>query len=103
MNSLIEYIKSDLERITEPTFKNFLKEYFSPTSICFRYVVNLRVVQAAKKANTLVKYIVGGPAYLRLIQKENKYGIHTNTNIPIGRGLHIVHAGGGVSQRNFHR
>lgn len=94
MNSLIDYIKSDLERIAEPTLKNFLKEYFSPTSICFRYVVNLRVVQAAKKANTLVKYIVGGPAYLRLIQRENKYGIHTNTNILIGKGLHIVHAGG---------
>ena len=36
---------------------------------------------------------MGIPAYLRLRHYEYKYGIHANTNIHIGKGLHIVHGG----------
>lgn len=91
---LIHYIKADLSRIKEnPTFWDFLATYFSPHSVCFRYVVNLRVVHFSKK-RLLTKLFIGIPAYCMLLRREHKYGIHSNTNIEIGPGLHIVHWGG---------
>lgn len=91
---LINYVKADLSRIKEnPSFWDFLATYFSPHAECFRYVVNLRVVHFSKK-RFFTKVFIGIPAYCLLLKRERKYGIHANTNIEIGPGLHIVHWGG---------
>lgn len=89
---LHEYLKADLARRAEPTFRNFLKTYFSPHTEVFRYIVWLRIVQYCKTSR-LKKYTLGIPAYWMLHHYEYKYGIHCNTNIPIGKGFCVVHGG----------
>ena len=58
----------------------------------FRYIFWLRCVHSFKK-NIITKYTITPPIYLLLKHLEYKYGIHMNTNIPIGPGLMVVHAG----------
>lgn len=94
MSRLIELIKSDLARISDPTVLGFLKTYFNPHSVCFRYLVNLRVVQAAKRSNIFCKVLIGLPCHLILVIREILHDINVPTNIPIGKGMHIVHGGG---------
>ncbi|MBQ8825432.1 MAG: serine acetyltransferase [Ruminococcus sp.] len=91
---LLEYLKSDLGRITKPTFFNFLKAYFFPlrTVGVYRYIFWLRVLQFSKK-NLFFKYLIGIPSYFIFQHYTYKFGIHINTNIPIGKGLCIVHGG----------
>lgn len=90
---LIDYVRSDLARLKEPTFKNFIRTYYSLKGGYFRFQVWLRIVQSLKK-NLVTKYTIAPIAYLRLHHMEYKYGIHANTNIHIGEGLKIIHAGG---------
>ncbi len=89
---LREYLKADLARRAQPSFRNFLKTYFSPHTEVFRYIVWLRIVQYSKTSR-LKKYAIGIPAYWILHHFEYKYGIHCNTNIPIGKGFCVVHGG----------
>lgn len=91
--SLIEYIKSDLARLAKPNFKNFIKFYFFPKGCMFRYNVWYRTMQCVKR-NRLSKILIGCFVYLIFRHYEFKYGIHINTNIPVGRGLKIVHGDG---------
>lgn len=58
----------------------------------YRYVFWLRCVHYFK-SRTLTKYTITPPIYLFLKHLEYKYGIHMNTNIPIGPGLMVVHGG----------
>lgn len=57
---------------------------------CFRYTVWLRLTQAAKKQSRILFSII----YLIFRQYTYKYGVHIDTNIPIGKGLLIVHGDG---------
>lgn len=59
----------------------------------FRYDVWFRIVSLAKR-RVFLRILIGAPAYSVLRHYEFKYGIHANTNIPVGRGLHIVHGDG---------
>lgn len=90
--SFVEYIKADLSRICEPTLMNFLKQYFFSRGEVFPYVFWLRIVHFLRK-RTLTKYTLAIPAYFILRHFQFKYGIHTNPNINIGKGIHIVHGG----------
>ena len=94
MYKFVYLIKTDLARISEPSVKNFIRVYCNPHSVCFRYIVNLRILQAAKKSNLLCRLLIGVPAHIRFIFREILHDINTNTNIKIGEGLHIIHGGG---------
>ena len=88
-----EYIKSDLERFEPASIKSFLRWYFFPGSCVFAYQVWLRIVHGLKKRK-IIKYLLGGISWLFLRHYEYKYGIHTDTNIHIGKGLQIAHGDG---------
>lgn len=47
-----------------------------------------------KHSRSRYKKILLPPAYLIFRHFEYKYGIHINTNIDVGEGLHIVHGNG---------
>lgn len=91
--NVLTYIKSDLSRITTPSFLGFLNTYFIPKGEVFRYIVWFRIMQAIKR-NMISKYILGIPVYLIHRYYEYKYGIHVNTNIEVGEGLLIKHGDG---------
>ena len=92
--SIISYIQSDLARIVDknPSIIDFLQWYFIPKGYTFPYIVWLRIVQILKRK----KYgkIYACIPYLIFRHYEYKYGIHTNTNICIGKGLKIYHGDG---------
>lgn len=46
---LVEYLKGDLSRITEPSFFNGIKQYFFPKGNTFRYIVWFRIMQMIKR------------------------------------------------------
>lgn len=92
-NGLMALIKSDLERICEPSVYNFFHTYFFPHGTTFRFQVWLRILHCTKKHNTL-KYTISPFIYLIYIHYEYKYGVHCNSNIEIGKGLCIVHGDG---------
>lgn len=87
-------IKSDLARITTPTLANFVKIYINPHSVCFRYLVNLRILQAAKHSNLFCRFFIGIPSHIAFLIREIRYDINIPTNISIGQGMQIVHRGG---------
>lgn len=70
-----------------------IKSYFFPHGEMFRYTFWFRITQWAK-LKPFRKIVIGGIAYLNLRRYEYKYGIHLNTNIHVGSGLHIVHGDG---------
>ena len=88
---LKEYLKADLARITEPTFGNFLKQYWFPRGGTYRYIVWFRIMQCLKLKKSKILSL---PVYLIYRHYEYKYGIHMNTNIPVGKGIKIVHGDG---------
>lgn len=88
--TFLELVKSDLSRITCPTFGNALKWYFLPRGECFPYVVWLRLLQSIRRKRMLT-YLFEPLVYWRYRHFEFKYGIHGNANIEIGPGLHVVH------------
>lgn len=90
----VELIKSDLARITTPTLANFVKIYINPHSVCFRYLVNLRILQAAKHSNLFCRFLIGIPSHIAFLIREIRYDINIPTNISIGQGMQIVHRGG---------
>ena len=92
----VELIKSDLARITTPTLANFVKIYINPHSVCFRYLVNLRILQAAKHSNLFCRFLIGIPSHIAFLIREIRYDINIPTNISIGQGMQIVHRGGGI-------
>lgn len=90
--TLVELIYSDLSRITEPSLKSFIKNYFFTRGGVFRFTVWLRIVSYVKKEKILrLCYPV---AYLIFRHYTYKYGIHVDSNIEIGKGLMIVHGDG---------
>lgn len=91
-SKLSEYIKSDLARLIQPTFLNFLLYYFFPKGSTFRFTVWLRIMQNVKAGR--IRKIFSVPVYLLFRHYEYKYGIHVNANISIGKGLKIVHGDG---------
>ena len=94
MTSLKELIKSDLARLTSsPTFAAFLRWYFFPQGSTFPHDVWFRIMQKCKKSK-LLKYTIGIFVYYIERRMSFKYGIYTNTNIPVGKGLNIVHGSG---------
>lgn len=88
---LIEYMASDLTRITErdACLKDAFRLYFHPQGTTFPYVFWFRVVQYLKRKH---KWLLVYP-YYRLRHFEFKYGIHANTNTNVGKGLLVVHGG----------
>lgn len=95
----VELIKSDLARITTPTLANFVKIYINPHSVCFRYLVNLRILQAAKHSNLFCRFLIGIPSHIAFLIREIRYDINIPTNISIGQGMQIVHRGGHFFER----
>lgn len=91
--NFLKTLKSDLARITKPTIRGFLKNYFFPRGGVFRYIVWFRIMQKVK-SNRILEIILGFPIYLIHRHYEYKYGIHANTNIEVGEGLFIVHGDG---------
>jgi serine acetyltransferase len=87
------YIKSDLARLDHPSFRNFFRYYFFPQGTTFRYQTWFRLMQFVKNSR-LLKYTVGPVVYLMFRHYEYKYGIHLNSNTPVGKGLCIVHGNG---------
>lgn len=90
---LLEVIKCDFSRIESPTLRNMIRCYLFPQGSLFRYVVWLRVVQKIK-GRRMLKIFFGIPAYLLYRHYEFKYGVHVNSNMEIGPGLHIEHGDG---------
>lgn len=91
MKFLKDYLQADLARLAKPTWKNFLIQYFFPRGGTFRYIFWFRVMQCLK-GNAFLK-VLSMPVYLIFRHYEYKYGIHMNTNIPVGKGILIVHGG----------
>ena len=94
--SLWEYIKSDLSKIVGgvPSYVDFLKWYFIPRGHLFPYMVWFRIVWWNKKKNKIINKILLLPSYMIFRHFEFKYGVHVNTNIPVGYGLFICHGDG---------
>lgn len=88
---LLTFLKADLGRILEreATLKDAIALYFRPQGTTFPYIFWFRHVQFLKRNHRILTII----PYLFLKHFEYKYGIHTNTNIHIGKGLLIVHGG----------
>lgn len=93
MSKLFFVLKKDLERITKPTMLNFLSIYFFPRGEVYRYTFWLRILQHVK-SKKILKIVFGLPVYFIFRHYEFKYGIHANSNMVIGEGLHIVHGDG---------
>lgn len=92
---VISTIKSDLAKVNNSenvTMKDFFRWYLFPQGSVFKHDVWVRLLQACKRKKIL-KYTVGILVYIIEQHYTNKYGIHVNTNIDIGDGLHIVHGG----------
>ena len=92
-NGLWSIIKSDLERLCNPTFKNFLFVYLFPRGTVFPYIVWFRIQQWCR-ISKIRKFTLGVLSYPIMRHYEYKYGIHANPNIFVGKGLHIVHGDG---------
>lgn len=90
---MFEYIKSDLSRLVEPTITNFIKYYFFPQGTMFRFQVWFRIMQFVK-LNRLLRIFLGPFIYIIYRHYEYKYGIHINSNIPVGKGLCLIHGDG---------
>lgn len=90
---VLDIIRSDLERICNPTLSNAVKIYLVPRGTVFRFDVWFRILQWSR-TRAIRKLIIGPVAYLIQRHYEYKYGIHVNPNIYIGRGLHIMHGDG---------
>ena len=88
--TLLALIKSDLARIVEPTALNALRQYLMPRGETFPFVVWFRLLQYVRRSRIL-RFIFGPIVYWRCRVLEHKYGVHANSNINIGPGLHIVH------------
>lgn len=71
----------------------FFKWYFFPKGTTFPHDVWFRIMQKCKTSKFL-KFTIGIPAYFIERHFSYKYDIHANTNIPVGKGLHIVHGSG---------
>lgn len=91
--SAIQYIKSDFEKMYEGGGNGFLKAIVMPQGNTLPYQVWFRLLQSCKKSK-LKKYTVGILVYLIERHYEYKYGIHANANMPVGKGLNIVHGDG---------
>ncbi len=92
--STIEYIKSDFEKCAGGvTIAAFLKTMVIPQGNALPYQVWFRLLQSCKKSR-LKKYTLGLIVYLIERHYEYKYGIHANANMPVGKGLNIVHGDG---------
>lgn len=91
-NSLGSLIYSDLSRIVErdATTADFFKAFFMPRGGNFHYVLWYRIVSHLKQKKHRILAIL---PYFILRHYEYKYGMHLNTNIPVGKGLLIVHGG----------
>lgn len=90
---VLAVIKSDLERLCEPSFINGLKIYLFPRGTVFRFDVWFRILQWAR-ISSMRRIIIAPFAYLKMRHYEYKYGIHANANIYVGKGLHIKHGDG---------
>lgn len=89
-----KYIKSDFERISDGGgILSFLKILLVPKGNAFPYQVWFRLLQSCKRSK-LKKYTIGIFAYLIERHYEYKYGVHANANMPVGKGLNIVHGDG---------
>ena len=71
----------------------FLKTMVIPQGNTLPYQVWFRLLQSCKKSK-FKKYTFGILAYLIERHYEYKYGIHANANMPVGKGLNIVHGDG---------
>jgi serine O-acetyltransferase len=89
---LLEYIKSDLGKLEKPGFISFLKWYFFPKGSTFRFQFWFRVLSCLRKSK--IGRLVQFPVYIILRHYEYKYQVHANANIPVGKGLQIVHGDG---------
>ncbi|WP_029232349.1 serine O-acetyltransferase [Butyrivibrio sp. VCB2006] len=91
-NSFISIIAADLSRIIEKdaSFGDFLKTYFFPKGTTFPYIFWLRAVSCLKQKKLRILAVL---PYAIMRHYEYKYDIHVNSNIHIGKGLHIVHGG----------
>ena len=89
---LRDMLKKDLERLTAPSAKGFIREYFFPRGNMFRYVFWFRVMTKVKRTRALK--LLSPLVYLIFRHYEFKYQIHANTNIHVGAGLKIVHGDG---------
>lgn len=87
-----EYIMADLSRILERPvlWRDAWQMYFMPQGTTFPYIYWFRKVQYKKTKGKIWAVV----PYLILRHFEYRYGIHLNTNIPVGKGLLIVHGGG---------
>lgn len=89
MNHKLSFlIKQDALRYN----KHVIPLYVYFTRPEFRYVFWLRCL-SSYKTNIFLKYTICIPIYMLLRHYEWKYGIHINSNIPIGLGLMVVHGG----------
>ncbi len=96
MRTLKHYIFTDLKQIVGggTTIIDCLKWYFIPKGECFPFMVWFRIVWMLKHSKSKYKKVLLAPAYLIFRHFEFKYGIHINTNIDVGEGLHVVHGDG---------
>lgn len=90
---VINIIFSDLEKICEPTMFNLVKLLCFPSGNVIRYNVWFRISQWARM-NIIRKVLVFPVSYMMLRHYEFKYGIHANTRMYVGKGMHIVHGDG---------
>lgn len=90
---LIDMIKSDLERLCDPTIVNFFKYYCFSQGTTFPYQVWYRIFSECKQ-HFFIKYTFGLLAYFFYRHYGFKYGISFDTNIHVGKGLKIVHGYG---------
>lgn len=93
VNSPITLLKADLLRQRVINCRTFIVKYCFPRGSMIRFIVWLRIMQMVKKFR-LTKILLSPFVYLIFRHYEFKYGIHANTNIKIGGGLHIVHGDG---------
>ncbi len=85
-----ECLKEDLKRINVFSFKDFLKTYLFPRGETIRWLCWFRIAQYARRGR-LSRMTLGVLSYPILRHYEYKFGIHANPNIPIGKGLRVVH------------
>lgn len=91
-DGLTALLKADLSRITTPTLKSFFKCYFFTRGGVFRFTVWFRIVVYVKNKK-LLKWLFP-VVYMIYRHYTYKYGVHIDTNIPIGKGFLVVHGDG---------
>lgn len=91
-DTFISCLKADLAVIHISSVLAFIKWWLFPRGEVIRWLVWFRIVQYSRK-HRVTKYTIGVLAYPIWRHYGFKYGIAVNPNVPIGKGLHIVHGG----------